>query len=286
MHLHVEVARRAGQVAERAAVAGSAHASTSGARTRRPWRRIERVRRTATRRSWRNSGSRSSMVPGQVGLDGVGEVGEHEAEALERRQVAGRAGSPGSTCRPRRSTPAIASATSTASPSSGVADVRGDELATHRRPARRSRSARRRRRASRRSRRPSTATRCWIVTAATTLSSPLRRSARRVAAVSDGDGEQGADLDDVGEAGPERPGGRSAANRGATIAGSDATDGARPGQDEGVGAVLEAQPGVVQAAVERVEHGGRRAASADRRRTRRRPGRASRASGTLRCHGT
>ena len=224
----------------------------------RPWRRTERLRRTATRRSCRNSGSTSSIVPWQVDLDAsarlartrrkpstAGSVRIERDARVDCRSRPGRRRrrpAPSSTTSPSISVDATWGAT--ISPSSlGLLLVAGQLVD--------------RRRTTRRASRASAATR--VVDRrrrATTLPSPLRRSARRVPYVTAQPREQGAHLDDRRRGGPGTgPGGRSAANRGAgaTTAGarprhrSPSARARRPGGSR-------RSPARCSQAVERVEH--------------------------------
>ena len=252
--LHVEVTRRAGEVAEgphRRLGPGQHVGSEDGAavaqdRTGAPHGDAQVVQEL-----------RVEIVEGagQVDLDGRGEVGQHEAEPLDRRQVAVEGDA-------RVDVPAPAvDAGDRQRDVDDVAVVRrtdmgGDELE---RIGSLSLVAGQRVDADEPAADDLVTNRDalldgdggdHLVIAVAALGT-TRGGRQR------GDGEHGADLGDVGEAGPQRSGRQLGREARGDHRGQRRHRCARPGQHEGVGAVLEAQTGLVQAAVERVEHGGR-----------------------------
>ena len=204
--------------------------------------------------------SMSSIVPGRLASTASSRL----ASTRRKPSSAGRSGSSGTrrlvvVARPvdaggGAATRSIASPSSASATPCGGDDARGPAS-----PASRSRSARRPRRATRRRRRRSVGD--LLVdrrTTATTLPSPLRRTARRATRRHRGHGAAGRAPRRCRRGGLRNgPGGRSAANRGAL--GDSRRAGTVPGavEHERVAVVLEAQPGRVQPAVERVEHGRR-----------------------------
>ena len=126
-HVDVEVARWAGELAERAEVVrgprqhvGAGAPACRGAST-------ERVRRTATRNSWRNSGSRSSIVPGRLASIERARWASTSRNPSSARS-SGSSGMLGSLSWPAGSTPAAAIAIATTSPSISVAPLAQDEV--------------------------------------------------------------------------------------------------------------------------------------------------------------
>ena len=138
--------------------------------------------------------------------------------------------------------------------SSGRTPHDRDELEQRRPPASRSPSARRPRRTSRRSGRAGSSSRSWTTGGGDDLALAVapheRRAPRR-----DGDqGQQGPDVDEVGQAAAERTRRQVGGEPGRRGDRDLRRDRALAAQHQHVAPPLQPQPGVVEAAVERVEH--------------------------------